>query len=313
MVVHRRVRAAAYRSGPERSSSHPHPRAWFPLLGLLLAGCAERVEFEVDLPSRSPAKRWARVLEANAHDGKLDYDAIAEERDLLERYLRWAGEHGPEMDQMRESQEAKRIAAVLNAHNAAVIYGVIRQREDGSAPSLADGRDGPFFRRVTFRLDGEWNTLHTFAAQNVLGRYQAPLLHVGLFTGNVDSPPIRWWSHRELTQQLENALREWLADDAGAMRPDGKTFQIHGGLVDRANDFVYWSDAPTLCSYLADYAQEYRKTWLESQDPECVLPTFTPSWEVNHGSVEAAPAPTGRPKRKRRTQPAAIDPAKGPG
>jgi len=313
MVVHQRVRAAAYRSGTERSRSQRHPRVWRPLLALLLAGCAERVELEVDLPQRSPAKRWARLLEANAHDGKLDYDAIAEERDVLERYLRWAGEHGPEMDGMRESQESKRVAVVLNAHNAAVIHGVIRQREDNTAPSLSEGRQGPFFRRVKFRLDGEWSTIHSFAMQNVLGRYQRPLLHVGLFTGNVDSPPIRWWSHNDLQQQLENAMKEWLADDAGALRPDGTAFKLHGTLADNAEDFVYWSDAPTLCSYLAQYAQDYRKTWLEAQDPACAPPTFAPSWEVNHGTVERAPAPAGGTKGKRRRKPKAIDPAEGPG
>ena len=46
-------------------------------------------------------------------------------------------------------------------------------------------------------------------------------------------------------------------------------------------DFTRWSQAETLCEYLADYAEEDLKDWLLNQGPECDLPTFAYDWSLN--------------------------------
>ena len=46
-------------------------------------------------------------------------------------------------------------------------------------------------------------------------------------------------------------------------------------------DFTRWSQAETLCDFLADYAEEDLKDWLLNQNPKCELPTFAYDWSLN--------------------------------
>lgn len=273
-----------------RARSHPDtdpaPRRGFRALGGTLAiglglaqtACTTRVEVDTELPTRDPTKRWSAVLVRELEDGQPDLDGLASERELLEKFLAWSGEHGPEQDEMRESQEDRRISMMLNAHNAAVIHGLLRHREDSSRPSPAAGLEGPFFRRLTWRVDGEWMSLHRLAEQQIVGRYQDPLIWVGVWTSLDGAPPLEWWPSKDLTQVMEARLRGWLAAEDGPLRPaegaEGGGYALSAFFWERRSDFTDWSDAATLCEWLLPYATGPRATWLESQAASCEPPVF---------------------------------------
>lgn len=240
----------------------------------MLGACAQRVEVDTELPGRDPTKLWSGVLVEHLEGGEVDLDGLAEHRELVEKFLAWSAEHGPEMDLMRESQEDRRLSMMLNAHNAAVIHGLLRHREDPTRPSPAAGLDGPFFRRQAWRIDGEWMSLSLLAEQQIVGRYQDPLVWVGVWTRLDGAPPLEWWPGKDLTLVLESRLRDWLADDAGALRAEGPGFALSAFLWDRREDFTDWSEAATICEWLLPYASGPRQAWLKQQAETCEPPVF---------------------------------------
>lgn len=99
---------------------------------LLFFSCQSQItpNFEVLASGHNPSKDWEKMIEqsmSETEDGSIgvDYDFVNENRDILEQYIVWLGKHGPFSDKMRIRESKKKITFLLNAYNAAVIYGVL--------------------------------------------------------------------------------------------------------------------------------------------------------------------------------------------
>lgn len=248
-------------------------------------GCSERVQPRSQPTHRVPASAWKKLVEEATSGGGTDYDLIASRREVLDGYLKYMGEHGPEEDGMRYSQESKKIAFLINAYNAAVVAGVLEHPELASVMDLSLGLfpsgGAGFFLGQTFRIDGEWVPLYHLEHQYLLGDYEEPLIHAGLNCASVGCPPLRYYTPgKSVDAELAESMTDFLASDQG-MRPVGDGYEFTELLSWYADHFVDWSDADSLCDYLAEYTDEAAAAWLRSQET-CALTFFAYDWSLNH-------------------------------
>lgn len=256
----------------------------------VLAGCSSRVVLEGDVPRGDPTRLWLRVLDdAVTEDGLVDYDHIESKRDTLHRYLRYVGEHGPGMDGWGESKERRRLAFMMNAYNAAVIEGVLRHQPLQTVQHIGHPLDrvrpgAGFFLGQRFRVDGDWQTLYILEHQDIVGRYQNPLAHVGLNCASRSCPPLRGWTEEGLNDDLERAMTEWVQADG--LQCDDSGCRASALFDWYRDDFLDWSFADTLCGYLADFATGDDKAWLEAHEADCPLQFQDWDWSLNAASTE---------------------------
>ena len=281
-------------------SSSPAALPALTLLTLLASACTRRVEVPGAAPVADPSAEWAALLKDAASPDGLDYDHVDAHREVLERYLAWVGEHGEQTDEWKESKEDRRIAHLVNAYNAAVIYGVLQHRP---LQSVREVKVGPyraggagFFVGLRFRVDSEWVSLHDLEVQRTVNRYQEPLVHVALNCASRSCPPLRWWKEQGLQGQLMAAMRRFVASDRG-LQPVGGTAEAPDSYAASrifewyADDFTDWSQASTVCEWLVDYASGEKKAWLERHAQDCPLQWQEWDWTLN----EAPRLPEGSP------------------
>ena len=272
-------------------------RRWCLLLSSCsLLGCAERLsplEPSGRLHGNVP-RRWATLLtESTSPTGRVDYDNIRRQRDILDRYMAWAAVHGPESDRMSYTEEDKKIAMLANAYNAAVIYAVLERWPLDSVRDVKLGlfRSPPgagFFLGQEFRIDGEWVSLYFLEHQYLLGNYEDPFIHVMLNCASQGCPPPRYWEDEDLDRQQEDALRAYLASPRGLRQTDTGGWAVSELFLWFEDQLVDWSDADDLCAFLAPYAPGgAARGWLEGRQGHCTLDTFPYDWSLN--VAEGAP------------------------
>ena len=283
------------------------------LLVLLMLGasaCAEHVTVDAPAPQRDPGAAWGRVLDAASTPAGLDYAYIDQNRAALHRYIAWVGEHGPILDDWSDADEDRSIVFMANAYNAFVIEDVLRLRITDSVLKVGTGiwgiRPGSyFFLGRKHRVDGDWQSLYVMEQQDVIGRYQEPLLHVALTCGSRGCPPVRWWRKSSLQGDLRQAFRSWL--DAGALRQTDSGYAVSELLHWYTDDFTDWSNKRSLCGYLADHTAGAAAAWMRGHADRCTLGRLPYDWSLN-----AAPPGSARPDQLPPAEPEAEAEAPAP-
>ena len=262
------------------------------LLFTVSVACHDDVALE-DVRKR-PDGPWARAVTAIATPDGVRLDELSQHRSALEDYLGWASTHGQHTNSWGESREDRRLAYLLNVHNAAVLHNLLRHELPDSPDAVTYGLfqwpGAGFYWGTRYRVDSEWTGLAHMASHDTVHRYQEPLLWIGLYDGTRDSPPLRWWTRekKKLQPQLKRAAREFINSDRG-MRKTEDGWQVNPLFIDRARDFTYWTDASTLCEWMAGYARGPRKTWLEAQGADCMLTHWPPERGTDHApTVESS-------------------------
>jgi hypothetical protein len=253
---------------------------------LALSGCTLDLPPAVEPPARDPSREWAELLIRAATGAGVDYELIRSERAALDRFVAWVSTHGPDQDGMKELWEDKRIAFWVNAYNALVVYGVLHHGPMASVWEAEAGRwpTRGFFAGQSFRADGEWVTLRHLDSELLMMRYQEPLAHAVLHRTGRGSPPLQFVKEKGLQEQLERAMREFLASDQ-ALRPHGEGWAASELFSWYERDFLGWGPAGSLCEWMARYTAGDRQTWLQAHAEDCPLATFPYDWTLD--SVES--------------------------
>jgi len=239
-----------------------------------LFGCAQDVQLKTKVPAKSPSSKWSRTLDRISTADGIRYDLLKRKRRRLNQYVAWVGEHGQHTDGWSESKEDKRIAHLVNAHNAIVLHNALRLKLPQSPDDVSIGMyrwsEGGFYWGSRYRLDGEWTTIRHIAIHDTVNRYQEPLLWFALYDGTRDAPPLRSFSSKSLQSQLKSAARSFINSDRGLAKTE--TGWAANPLFFRyQDDFLLWSHASTLCEWMLPYAKDERKTWLNNQGDQCAL------------------------------------------
>jgi hypothetical protein len=137
-----------------------------------------------------------------------------------------------------------------------------------------------FFYGLRFRVDGEWTSLHVLEQQDIVARFQEPLVHAALNCASRGCPPVQWFDSLNLQAQLREAMRAYVRSDVG-MRRTETGWAVSEIFHWYRDDFLDWSEAPTLCAWLAPYADGEAEGWLAAQGEACPLEVLPYDWSLN--------------------------------
>ena len=227
-------------------------RLFFPLL-LLLGGCSTSIDLPSDQPIADAAgshDAWRQVLERHVDAaGKVDFAAVDNDRRLLERWLGYVAEHGPNRQPDNATgpfaTKSKRLSYYLDAYNALAMYGVL------TAGVLPEDKVR-FFLLRKYRVGGEWMSLYYL--ENELIRAEGdPRIHFALNCMSASCPrlPQVPWRAESLEEQLNSATREFVNDERHVRVDHGAQTIWLSAIFD-----FYESDFGPLQDYIDSYRAE---------------------------------------------------------
>lgn len=261
-------------------------------LSLLLSGCTDDVALTP--VKSSPERRWTSVLKKIATPSGVRFKRLQKHKPVLEAYLGWASIHGQHTNSWGESKEDKRLAFLINVHNAAVLHSLLRHdlpdRPDDVAVNLYRWPGAGLRWGTRYMVDNEWTSLNHLASHDTINRYMEPLLWIALYDGTRDAPKLQWWKQKGLQRELKRAARKFINSDRGMSKTEAG-WAVNPIFIDHAADFTDWTDAQTVCEWLALYANGERKTWLEQQSPGCTLEPRPPQRGLDRAGRQSTKTP----------------------
>jgi hypothetical protein len=251
----------------------------------LLAGCAERIAVPPDTAPATSAAAWAQLIGRAVDDnGLVDYALIERERAVLESWLAWAAVNGPLSEAWQEAAENKRLAFMINAHNAAVVLGVITKHPTHSVLEIESGlsrRPGAgFFQGLEFRVDEAWRTLDVLENELAVIRYQEPRAHFAMTLAARGGPVLRHWAYEGVDKALREATQRFVQSDRG-LRPTADGWAASEQIFRYEKDILEWGNATTLCGWLVGFTDGDAQEWMVEHAEDCPLERFPMDWSLD--------------------------------
>ncbi len=275
------------------------------MLGASLSGCAEDVHLDNKTPKRNPSVKWQKTLNEVATRKGVRYDRLKNQKATLNQYVKWMGEHGQHSNGWGESKEDKRIAHLLNSHNAAVLHNAIRlglpKSPDDVSIGLYRWSEAGFYWGSRYRFDGEWSAIRHIALHDTVNRYQDPLLWMGLYDGTKDSPRLRFYTGKNVKSELKKAASNFINSKNG-MRKTKTGWAANPLFFRYKKDFLFWSKAENLCAWMAKYARGKRLEWLNTQTEDCTLEERAPNRKLDLAPPSKSKKGNTKRARKPETQ-----------
>lgn len=218
--------------------------------------CRAPVGPDLDAPLRDPSAEWGALL-SSAVDGRgrVDYDALAADRSVLDRYVAWLGRPGAVPVKQRGQ-----TALWLNAYNAFVLWSALDAGRPASVRDVPSRWFGPpgagFFVERAFALGRERVSLWDLEHERLRDRTQDYRVHAALNCASWSCPPLRaeLYVGERLDAQLADQMRGWVNDPERGVSLDGGEV-VFSPLFDwYARDFLVWTQAPDLCAVAARHA-----------------------------------------------------------
>lgn len=209
-----------------------------------------------DPPAVNPVYEWSFALEqVVSESGRVDYDRLAEQRDVLEAYVAWLSQvETPQADH-------NRTALWLNARSAFALYAALEVQPlpclrdlPASGPWLGD----PFTTQLQFELGRDRLSLSQIEHSYLRYRIQDPRLFAALAEGRYSGPPVRpgMYMPHSIDEELDQMNRWWLNDaERGVQLVDGVAV-FPAELVAAADDIFRWTPGQDLCTFASQYVAE---------------------------------------------------------
>ncbi|NJL27166.1 MAG: DUF547 domain-containing protein [Thermoanaerobaculia bacterium] len=154
------------------------------LLALLTAGHAAPVAAE-----EFSHADWTAVLARFVDEqGQVDYEGLASDRAIFDRYVRTVETTGPTSHPELFPTRAHQLAYYLNAYNALVFQGVLARGPEKESvwSGLISGYN--FFVKMKVKVDGEETTLKKLEDDVVRARFEDPRVHAALNCASIGCP-----------------------------------------------------------------------------------------------------------------------------
>jgi hypothetical protein len=209
---------------------------------------------------------WTQVLRRFVDDrGNVDYQALARDRVLLDRYVARLGQVGPRTRPQLFPDRRHRLAYYVNAYNALVFAGVLArgpETETVWTGGLIPGENGiAFFSGMDVRLDGEVTNLKELEDDVIRAGFQDPRIHAALNCASRSCPrlPQEAFTGERLDAQLDAAMREFVAQRRNvAVDPRARTVTLSKIFDWFADDFLAFergqgNTRPTVVDYVNRY------------------------------------------------------------
>jgi uncharacterized protein DUF547 len=219
---------------------------------LVMAGCETTVPRpHTEVPAAAPSDSWARILDRYVDDhGRIDFGAVARDRQDLDRYVAWVYAVDPGTDPGLFPTKAHVIGYHLNAYNALAMYNLI---EDGIPQSLGGLRRIDFFFLRQIQVGGVRQSLYSYE-NNVIRKLGDERVHFALNCMVVGCPrlPREPFRAETLDATLEREARFFFSEprnlEADTPRRVVRMSEI---LSFYAEDFL--AKAPSLIAYVNRY------------------------------------------------------------
>lgn len=236
--------------------------------------------------------------------GRVDYRALASDRDAFDRYYSLLSEISPDDHPAYFASESDRLAYWINAYNAAVLTTVlahypIRSVGDVRPPAalffLPRLSGFFFFQRV--RLGDETMSLYALENEIVRKRFGEPRIHFALNCASASCPrlPRRAFEGRDLERRLDEEARRFVAEERNVkIDPEQRRIRLSAIFGMYEDDFLDplraegSAEDPTLLDYILPLLSEEKARRLRAC-AECEVEILDFDWALNDQSpVEQA-------------------------
>lgn len=212
---------------------------------IVVIGLAAPLPASDDLVAVIDWTAWDRMLRDHVVDGRVDYDALADERDLplLVDAIATAD--------LVAKPRGELIAFLVNAYNVLAVQGIL----DGRSPKSAFGKLR-FFYLDRYPVAGETLSLHALEHRRLLPLGE-PLVHFAIVCASTSCPKLRSEAYRpaRLDRQLEEAARSFIND------PTRNRFDLDAGRAELSKIFKWFRGdfadaAGSVQRYLAPFVDD---------------------------------------------------------
>ena len=158
---------------------------------------------------------WTTVLARFVDDrGFVDYQGLARDRAVFDRYIRAIEEASPASAPQRFPTRSDALAYYINAYNAHVFNGVLARGPEKKSVwrGLVSGLN--FFVRMKVTVGGESMNLKSLEEKIILEQFKDPRVHAAINCASISCPRLiqEAFVPERLDQQLDAAMREWVND-----------------------------------------------------------------------------------------------------
>jgi hypothetical protein len=155
---------------------------------------------------------WAAVLARFVDDqGRVDYAALKENRDGLDRFVASIASVGPRTNPELFPKRADQLSYYINAYNALAVQNVLNRYPIKTVS--ADGfKQTDFFVTTRFQLDGKKTNLRDLLNDVIRNEYNEPRTHFALTAAAAGAPslPRTPFLPALFEKQLEAATQKYL-------------------------------------------------------------------------------------------------------
>ena len=158
---------------------------------------------------------WTTVLKRFVDDrGFVDYEGLARDRAVFDRYIRAIEEASPSSAPQRFPTRSDALAYYINAYNAHVFNGVLARGPEKKSVwrGLVSGLN--FFVRMKVTVGGESMNLKSLEEKIILKQFKDPRVHAAINCASISCPRLiqEAFEPEHLDQQLDAVMREWVND-----------------------------------------------------------------------------------------------------
>ncbi len=224
-------------------------------LSLILGACSSLVKMPQAEVSFEDAKAaWAQVLKQYVDsDGWVDFKALKANPQLLERYVAFVANSGPQNRPDLFGNKNDALAFHLNAYNALSMFGVL---EAGVPKSNSGFSKITFFVFKKYKIAGTVRSLKDYE-DNVIRKMDDPRIHFALNCMAVGCPrlPQVAFQGKNLDQQLDAGAKLFFSEKRNFyLDPAKKQAWVSEILKFFPEDFLV--KAPTITAYINYWAPE---------------------------------------------------------
>ena len=210
-----------------------------------------------------------RVLKKVVDDqGRVDYKALAADRNALEKYLYAISQFSPHSHPKLFTTQDHRLAYWINAYNAYVLYAVT---DRPTMKSVIDDKND-FFYFTEYTFGGEPWSLYKLENDIVRKEFNDPRIHMALNCASVGCPelPPEAFTPQRLQEQLTREVKEF------CLHKD--KVRVNGESVEVSQIFEFYPD-----DFEADGGPvAFCRKWGNETLPEKSAFTYIPyDWALN--------------------------------
>lgn len=234
-------------------------------LGLALWASASLGAAAVGAAAAEPFSHadWTAVLAQYVDGrGRVDYQALAKDRAIFDRYVAAIEKEGPKSAPARFPAKNDQLAYYLNAYNAQVFNGVLARGPEKKTVWTPLGTGYSFFVSMDIKVDGETTNLKALEDDVVRGQFKDPRIHAALNCASLGCPrlPQKAFAGPTLDAELDGVMKELVGESRNCtLDPAAKAVKLSKIFDWFQGDFLDYEKRQGLGDpSILDYVNRYR-------------------------------------------------------